>query len=78
MRFNHSAVTLGSASRAGPASLPLRLTAMVRSALTPAIGAIGSGSRIPPSASRRPSTSCGAITPGMAMDARIAASRGPR
>jgi hypothetical protein len=61
-----------------PTSLPLRLTAMVRSALTGAIGAIGSGSRMPPSASRRPSTACGAITPGIAMDARIASSTGPR
>ena len=51
-----------------------RLTAMVRSALTAAIGAIGSGSRMPPSASRRPSSTCGVITPGIAIDARIAAS----
>ena len=51
---------------------------MVRSALTAAIGAIGSGSRIPPSASSRPPTTCGAITPGMAIDARIASSTGPR
>ena len=55
-----------------------RLTAMVRSALTAAIGAIGSGSRMPPSASSRPSSTCGVITPGIAIDARIAASTGPR
>ena len=51
----------------------VRLTAMVRSALTAAIGAIGSGSRMPPSASSR-RRSCGAITPGMAMEARMASS----
>ena len=51
---------------------------MVRSALTAAIGAIGSGSRMPPSASSRPSMTCGAMTPGIAIDARIASSTGPR
>jgi len=51
---------------------------MVRSAFTAAIGAIGSGSRMPPSASNRPSNTCGVITPGIAIDARMAASTGPR
>ena len=77
MRFNHSTVTPGSASRLSITSLPLRLTAIVRSALTAEIGAIGTGSKIPPSASRRPPTSYGVITPGIAMDARMASSSGP-
>lgn len=64
MRVNHSAVAAGSASRRVIASLPDRFTAMVRSALTAESGAIGSGSRIPPSASSRSSRVCGAINPG--------------
>ena len=81
IRFSHSVVALGSVSVGSsrpPASLPARLIAMVRSALTAAIGAIGSGSRMPPSASSRPSSTCGEITPGIAIDARMAASTGPR
>ncbi|BBZ42722.1 hypothetical protein MPRM_00030 [Mycobacterium parmense] len=76
-RLSHSTPAPGSSSRAPMVSLPLRLTAMVRSAFT-AEGAIGAGRGCPPSASRRPSISCGAITPGIAMDARIASSTGPR
>ena len=79
--FHHSVVgpRFGFGRLAAAVGLvPLRLTAMVRSAFTAAIGAIGSGSRMPPSASSRPSRMCGVITPGMAMDARIAASTGPR
>ncbi len=51
---------------------------MVTSAPAARIGASGSGSRIPPSASTRPLSTYGVITPGIAMDARIATSTGPR
>ncbi len=60
MRFSHSAVGRGSRSpRRASGSSPDRLTAIVTSALTAATGAIGIGSRMPPSASSRPSSTCG-------------------
>ena len=50
---------------------------MVRSARAEAVGAIGSGSIIPPSASRRPLSMTGVMMPGMAIDARTAVSTRP-
>ena len=79
IRFSQSVEGLVSRSpRDISGSSPPRLTAIVASAGAAAIGAIGIGSRIPPSASNRPSSTCGVITPGMAIDARIASSTGPR
>ena len=79
IRFSHSAVGRGSRSpRRDSGSSPDRLIAMVASAMTAAIGAIGIGSRMPPSASSRPFRTWGEITPGIAIDARMASSTGPR
>ena len=79
-RFSLSRVGLISmpTSSETSASIPETLTAMVRSALVAEIGAMGSGSRMPPSARIRPSRRWGAMTPGMAMDALMASSSGPR
>ena len=77
-RFTKSAVRLASPQpRRVTGSSPDRLTAIVASALAAVIGAIGSGSRIPPSASNRPPSTWGVMTPGIAIDARIASSTGP-
>ncbi len=58
--------------------IPDRETAMVRSALAAAVGSIGTGLMRPPSTSRRPLMLIGVITPGMAIEARIACTTGPR
>jgi hypothetical protein len=52
-------------------------TATTRSASTAVTASTGTGLSNPPSASRRPFTMMGAITPGIATEARIATSTGP-
>ncbi len=59
------------------ARMPDSDTATVRSASTAAVGSIGMGLMRPPSTSTRPLMTAGVMTPGMAMEARMARSTGP-
>lgn len=76
-RLSHSVVGRSRADRRASGSSPDNPTAIVMSAFTEAIGAIGMGLRMPPSASSRPSSTCGEMTPGMAIEARIASETSP-
>jgi hypothetical protein len=82
-RSPHSSTGLASADSdaGGPGSLVRRSpdndTATVASACTPTVGAMGTGFIKPPSASRRPLSMTGVKTPGIAIDALIAAAIGP-
>ena len=58
--------------------MPESDTAMVRSAEAAAVGSMGIGLMRPPSTSTRPLMTAGVMTPGMAIEARIACSTGPR
>lgn len=60
------------------ARMPDRETAIVRSAEAAAVGSMGMGLMRPPSTRTRPLMTAGVMTPGIAMDARIACSTGPR
>ena len=60
------------------ARMPESDTAIVRSASAAAVGSIGIGLMRPPSTSTRPLMTAGVMTPGMAIEARIAFSTGPR
>ena len=58
--------------------MPDRETAIVRSAEVAAVGSMGIGLMRPPSTRTRPLMTAGVMTPGIAMEARIACSTGPR
>ncbi len=58
--------------------LPDSETARVKSAWTPVVGSTGTGLRRPPSARSRPFSITGVMMLGIAIEARMAASTGPR
>ena len=81
-RSDHTASSSSSADSAtgssGSDPLPLRLTATTWSARAAVTGATGTGSSSPPSTSTRPFKVTGVMNDGMAEDARMATSSGPR